>query len=70
MQLSMTDLGGTLDILSTFRPSEKLLLDLYRALDILSDQLGDAGGIVMIAEAEMDERDEAMAFLERYGITH
>lgn len=29
VQLSMTDLGGNLDILSTFRPSEKLLLDLY-----------------------------------------
>ena len=29
--MGMTDLGGTLDILSTFRPSEKLLLDLYDA---------------------------------------
>jgi hypothetical protein len=29
VQLSMPDLGGTLDILSVFRPSEKLLLDLY-----------------------------------------
>ena len=27
--MGMTDLGGSLDILSTFRPSEKLLLDLY-----------------------------------------
>ena len=27
--MSMTDLGGSLDILSTFRPSENLLLDLY-----------------------------------------
>ncbi len=27
--MAMTDLGGSLDILSTFRPSEKLLLDLY-----------------------------------------
>lgn len=27
--MSMTDLGGNLDILSTFRPSEQLLLDLY-----------------------------------------
>lgn len=27
--VGMTDLGGTLDVLSTFRPSEKLLLDLY-----------------------------------------
>lgn len=27
--MSMTDLGGNLDILSTFRPSERLLFDLY-----------------------------------------
>ena len=27
--LGMTDLGGILDVLSTFRPSERLLLDLY-----------------------------------------
>jgi 5-methyltetrahydrofolate--homocysteine methyltransferase len=27
--MGMTDLGGTLDILSTFRPSEQLLLDFY-----------------------------------------
>lgn len=27
--MGMTDLGGNLDILSTFRPGEKLLLDLY-----------------------------------------
>lgn len=29
VQIAMTDLGGNLDILSTFRPAEKLLLDLY-----------------------------------------
>ena len=29
VQVSMTDLGGNLDILSSFRPGEKLLLDLY-----------------------------------------
>lgn len=29
VQIGMTDLGGNLDILSTFRPGEKLLLDLY-----------------------------------------
>jgi len=29
VQLSMTDLGGSLDVLATFRPGEKLLLDLY-----------------------------------------
>jgi len=31
--VGMTDLGGNLDILSTFRPSEKLLLDLYDSPD-------------------------------------
>lgn len=29
VQVGMTDLGGNLDIVSSFRPSEKLLLDLY-----------------------------------------
>ncbi|MCX7014080.1 MAG: hypothetical protein NTW86_16255 [Candidatus Sumerlaeota bacterium] len=29
VQVSMTDLGGNLDVLSTFRPAERLLLDLY-----------------------------------------
>ncbi len=29
VQLGMTDLGGALDILSTFRPGEQLLMDLY-----------------------------------------
>lgn len=29
VQMNMTDLGGNLDILSTFRPGEKLLFDLY-----------------------------------------
>ncbi len=29
VQLDMTDLGGNLDIASTFRPSENLLIDLY-----------------------------------------
>jgi hypothetical protein len=29
VQVGMTDLGGNLDVLSTFRPSELLLLDLY-----------------------------------------
>ena len=31
--VGMTDLGGTLDVLSTFRPSDKLLLDLYDSPD-------------------------------------
>lgn len=29
VQMSMTDLGGSLDIVSSFRPSERLLMDLY-----------------------------------------
>jgi len=29
VQVSMTDLGGNLDVVSTFRPSHRLLLDLY-----------------------------------------
>jgi len=29
VQIGLTDLGGSLDILSSFRPGEKLLLDLY-----------------------------------------
>jgi 5-methyltetrahydrofolate--homocysteine methyltransferase len=29
VQVAMTDLGGNLDILSSFRPSEKLIFDLY-----------------------------------------
>ena len=29
VQLAVTDLGGNLDVLSSFRPGEKLLLDLY-----------------------------------------
>ncbi len=33
VQVGMTDLGGTLDILSSFRPSENLLLDLYDSPD-------------------------------------
>ena len=31
VQIGMTDLGGNLDILSSFRPSETLLLDIYDA---------------------------------------
>ncbi|MFW5856689.1 MAG: hypothetical protein ACOCX4_02330 [Planctomycetota bacterium] len=33
VQLGMTDLGGNLDILSSFRPSERLLFDLYDCPD-------------------------------------
>lgn len=40
----------------------------YRALDIISEQLGDAKGIVMIAEAGIDESDEVRSFLKKYGV--
>jgi len=33
VQIGMTDLGGNLDVLSSFRPGERLLLDLYDAPD-------------------------------------
>jgi 5-methyltetrahydrofolate--homocysteine methyltransferase len=33
VQIDMTDLGGNLDILASFRPSEALLFDLYDAAD-------------------------------------
>jgi hypothetical protein len=33
IQVALTDLGGNLDILSTFRPSEKLIYDLYDCPD-------------------------------------
>jgi len=40
----------------------------YRALDVLSEQLGDAKGIVMIADASVEEIDEVRAFLRKYGV--
>lgn len=42
VQMGMTDLGGNLDILSTFRPSEKLLLDLYDHPETVKRLLWDA----------------------------
>ncbi len=33
VQVGMTDIGGNLDVLSAFRPGEKLLLDLYDCPD-------------------------------------
>lgn len=42
VQVSMTDLGGNLDILSTFRPAEKLLLDLYDHPDEVKRLLWEA----------------------------
>nr|HMN62232.1 hypothetical protein [Anaerolinea sp.] len=40
--IGMTDLGGNLDILSTFRPSEKLLMDLYDSPDEVLRLLDEA----------------------------
>jgi len=45
VQLSMTDLGGAMDIVSTFRPSERLVFDLYdcpEEVDRLSWEAHDA----------------------------
>lgn len=40
--VGMTDLGGNLDVLSSFRPGEKLLLDLYDAPDEVKRLTGEA----------------------------
>lgn len=42
VQMGMTDLGGNLDILSSFRPSEKLLLDLYDHPEAVKRKTWDA----------------------------
>lgn len=42
VQIGMTDLGGNLDILSTFRPGELLLLDLYDQPDEVRRLTGEA----------------------------
>ena len=42
VQVSMTDLGGNLDILSTFRPGEQLVLDLYDHPDEVTRVLWEA----------------------------
>lgn len=42
VQIDMTDLGGNLDILSTFRPGQKLLLDLYDRPDEVKRLLWEA----------------------------
>ena len=39
----------------------------WRVLDVLAEQLGDARGICMIADAPASERDEVMEFLHKYG---
>jgi hypothetical protein len=42
VQVSMTDLGGNLDILSSFRPSERLLLDLYDHPEVVKKKTWEA----------------------------
>jgi len=42
VQVGMTDLGGNLDILSTFRPGERLLLDLYDHPDAVQNLTWEA----------------------------
>ncbi|MFH1570920.1 MAG: hypothetical protein ABIL09_23200 [Gemmatimonadota bacterium] len=39
----------------------------WRVLDVLAEQVGDARGLCLIADAPASERDEVMAFLRRYG---
>lgn len=41
VQMSMTDLGGTLDVVSSFRPSERLLMDLYDDPDSVKRLAGE-----------------------------
>lgn len=42
VQIGMTDIGGNLDVLATFRPGEKLLLDLYDDPDHVKRLTADA----------------------------
>jgi len=42
VQVAMTDLGGNLDILASFRPGEKLLLDLYDCPEQVERQMWEA----------------------------
>jgi hypothetical protein len=40
----------------------------FEALDVLTDQLGDSRGIIIYLSGGMDQRDEAMRVMERYGV--
>lgn len=53
--MGMTDLGGSLDILSTFRPSEQLLLDLYDEPDQVERLLWEAHEMWHHFYAELNE---------------
>ncbi len=55
VQIGMTDLGGNLDILSAFRPGEKLLLDLYDHPDAVKDVTWDAHEMWWRAFDEINE---------------
>lgn len=39
----------------------------YKGLDVIAEQLGSADGIVMVADADYSEIDDARDFLKRYG---
>jgi len=54
VQVGMTDLGGNLDVLSTFRPAEKLLLDLYDHPDEVQRVLWEAHAMWHRYFAEID----------------
>ncbi len=41
VQVGLTDLGGSLDVLSTFRPSEALLYDLYDVPEVVKQRTWD-----------------------------
>ena len=55
VQVAMTDLGGNLDILSTFRPGEKLLLDLTDHPDEVTRVLWEAHDLWHRYYARLDE---------------
>jgi 5-methyltetrahydrofolate--homocysteine methyltransferase len=53
--MGMTDLGGTMDILSTFRPSENLLLDLYDYPEEVKRLIGEISGLWKRLYQELNE---------------
>ena len=54
VQVGMADLGGTLDILSTFRPSEKLLMDLVDSPEEVKRLMGEIHELWHRFYAEID----------------
>lgn len=55
VQIAMTDLGGNLDILSSFRPSEKLLFDLYDHSEAVKKVLWNVSDLWMRYFNELSE---------------